>query len=49
MCEANPEDVIPDWKEKLRQAMEAGTETCECGFTYYKTTPGCPKCGKRRL
>ena len=49
LCEANPEDIFPDWKEKLRHAQEAGIEECECGFKYFKTTNICPKCSKRRL
>ena len=48
-CETTVED-IPWWKDKLKEAQEAGIEECKgCGFKYYRTTNTCPKCGKERL
>ena len=48
-CQDSPQDIFPDWDEKVREAEEAGTTDCEhCEFTYYKTTTSCPRCGKEQ-
>lgn len=39
---------IEGWDEAKARAIAAGEHTCECGFTYYKTTDSCPKCERRR-
>ena len=28
-CQASPQDIFPDWDEKVREAEEAGTTDCE--------------------
>lgn len=47
LCSATPADIFPDWEQKVKQAEEAGTYKCSCGFTYYLTSNSCPLCGKK--
>ena len=47
-CEADIQDLLPDFFEKVKKAEKAGLRTClHCGFESYRTTDLCPKCGER--
>ena len=43
-CEARPQDLLPDWNEKMKE-KSLGQRDCQvCGFRYYRTISFCPKC-----
>ncbi len=45
LCALRPEDVFPDWAQKVAEAEAAGKHACAgCGFVFYLTTDTCPKC-----
>lgn len=48
LCNLTPEDIFPDYPEKLAQAKASGLCVCgKCDFTYYKNAQTCPKCGEK--
>lgn len=45
MCQANPDDLFPDWADATAQAEVSGETVCKkCGFTFYRTVTSCPAC-----
>jgi hypothetical protein len=48
-CSTEPEDIFPDWEEKLAEAEAAGEVTCTaCRFIYYAVVDRCPLCSALR-
>ena len=48
LCNAIPQDILPDYNKKVADAEAAGTHMCtKCSYVFYLTVNYCPQCNKK--